>query len=157
VTLTLRKVTSHPHIADAYQVMLDGVPVGSIARRDLAFEVVCWQWGIYEFGRIVPGIDGQAATLEEAMAGFRATWDRVVTPLDIVWIINTTKASETKYQRFDLGDRRAGSVEIEPGKPADRFMRCPCGAVFDMQSLEETQVHVPHIEANKKKDRPARS
>ena len=42
MTLSLRKVTTHPHVADAYQVMLDGIPVGSIARRDLAYEVVVW-------------------------------------------------------------------------------------------------------------------
>ena len=136
--LTLRKVTTHPHFTDAYQVMLDGVPVGSVARRDLAHEVVCWQWGLYEFGRTVPGVDGQAATREEAMTAFRAVWDRIVTPLDIVWIINTTKATEAKYRRFDRGDRRASRVDIEPGKPADRFMTCACGGLFDMQSLEET-------------------
>jgi hypothetical protein len=151
MNLTLRKVTSHPHVTDAYQVMLEGVPVGSIARRDLAYEVVCWQWGIYEFGRIVPGIDGQADTLKEAMAAFRAAWDRIVTPLDIVWMRATTEATETKYRQFDKGDRRAAAIEIEPGKPADRFKRCACGEAFDMQSLVETKVHVPHIKANKKK------
>ena len=44
--LTLRKVTTHPHITDAYQVMLDGVPVGSVARRDFAYEVVCLSFGL---------------------------------------------------------------------------------------------------------------
>jgi hypothetical protein len=133
--------------------MHDGVPVGSIARRDLADRIVVWQWGIYEFGRTVAGVDGQEDTREEAMAAFRTAWDRIIRPTDIVWMRTTTEATEVKYKRFDRGDRRDGTIGLEPGKPAERFMQCPCGAVFDMQSLAETQVHVPHIEAVKKKPR----
>ena len=34
-----------------------------------------------------------------------------------------------------------------PGKPSSRFMKCPCGEVFDMHGPEEVLVHLPHITA----------
>jgi hypothetical protein len=52
--------------------------------------------------------------------------------------------TERKYALWDAG--------LEPpshgsGKPCSRFMKCPCGEIFDMRGPAEVVLHVPHISA----------
>jgi hypothetical protein len=51
-----------------------------------------------------------------------------------------------KYALWDAG-KRLEPPSYGPGKPCSRFMKCPCGEVFDMHGPEEVLVHVPHINA----------
>jgi hypothetical protein len=51
-----------------------------------------------------------------------------------------------KYALWDAG-KQLEPPSYGPGKPYSRFMKCPCGEVFDMHCLEENLVHVPHITA----------
>jgi hypothetical protein len=54
--------------------------------------------------------------------------------------------TERKYALWDTG-KRLEPPSYGPGKPCSRFMKCPCGEVFDMHGPEEVLVHVPHINA----------
>ncbi len=83
MSLTFRK--SHPHIDDAYQVIHEGIAVGSITKRGDE-----WAWEIYLFGRVVPGNSGRSSSGNQATADFRAAWDRSVTPADLDWIRQRT-------------------------------------------------------------------
>jgi hypothetical protein len=38
---------------------------------------------------------------------------------------------------------RLESSSHEPGKPRSHFMKCPCGAVFDLHGPEAVLMHVP--------------
>ena len=51
-----------------------------------------------------------------------------------------------KYAMWDAG-KRLEPPSYEPGKPGSRFMKCPCGEIFDMHGPEQVVVHVPHITA----------
>jgi hypothetical protein len=82
--LTFRK--THPHIEDDYQVIHDGVSVGSIKRRNAGSQVEKWDWEIYLFGRVVEGNSGSEDTGEHASAALRAAWERSVTLADLQWI-----------------------------------------------------------------------
>ncbi len=52
--------------------------------------------------------------------------------------------TERKYALWDAG-KRLEAPNHGPGKPCSRFMKCPCGEVFDMHGPEAVLVHVPHI------------
>ena len=91
--LTFRK--THPHIDDDYQVIHDGVSVGSIKRRNAGSQVEKWDWEIYLFGRVVEGNSGSADTGEHASAALRAAWDCSVTPADLQWIRTRAKPRKT--------------------------------------------------------------
>jgi hypothetical protein len=51
-----------------------------------------------------------------------------------------------KYALWDAG-KRLEPPSYGPGKPCSRFMKCPCGEVFDMHGPEEVFLHLPHITA----------
>ena len=51
-----------------------------------------------------------------------------------------------KYALWDAG-KKLEPPNYGPGKPAHRFMKCPCGEVFDMHGSAEVLTHVPHISA----------
>jgi hypothetical protein len=51
-----------------------------------------------------------------------------------------------KYAVHDSG-KRLPPNEWQPGKPANIFMRCPCGTIFNSRALADTVVHVPHLSA----------
>jgi hypothetical protein len=36
---------------------------------------------------------------------------------------------------------------MDRASPCSRFMKCPCGEVFDMHGPEAVLMHVPHITA----------
>jgi hypothetical protein len=82
--LTFRK--AHPHVDDSYLVIHDGIAVGSIERRQFAFEGDVWLWKLYHFGRVVPGDAGQERSSDLAEAAFRAAWVQLITPRDLDWI-----------------------------------------------------------------------
>ena len=84
---------SHPHIADRYQVIHEGIAVGSIEKRG-----PIWIWKIYHFGRIVPGDAGHAAASHLAETAFRAAWDRLIGPDDLKWF--QQRAHPKKKPRF---------------------------------------------------------
>ena len=46
-----------------------------------------------------------------------------------------------KYAMWDAG-KRLEPPSYGPGKPCSRFMKCPCGEVFDMHGPEAVLVHV---------------
>src|SRR6266852_3607103 len=49
-----------------------------------------------------------------------------------------------KYALWEAG-KRLEPPSYGPGKPCSRFMKCPCGQVFDMHGPEEVFVHLPHF------------
>jgi hypothetical protein len=49
-----------------------------------------------------------------------------------------------KYALWDAA-KRLEPPSYGPGKPCSRFMKCPCGEIFDMHGSEQVVVHVPHI------------
>ena len=84
---------------------------------------------------------------DEARAAFESAWR--------LFLSNRTKAdfqawrdhrdwTARKYALWDAG-KRLEPPSYGPGKPCSRFMRCPCGEVFDMHGPEQVIVHVPHI------------
>jgi len=90
-----------------------------------------------------------AATFDEARADFERAWQ--------VFLSNRTDAdfqawreqrdwTERKYALWDAG-KRLEPPSHGPGKPCSRFMKCPCGEVFDMHGPEAVLVHAPHISA----------
>jgi hypothetical protein len=50
--------------------------------------------------------------------------------------------TERKYALWDAGKRLEPSSH-GPGKPRSHFMKCPCGAVFDLHGPEAVLMHVP--------------
>lgn len=74
--LTLRKITSHPHVTDAYRVVHDGIEIGSIGKQLGAYQREFWAWGI---DTILPqqvfATDGEARDRVDAMAQFKAAWE----------------------------------------------------------------------------------
>jgi len=52
--------------------------------------------------------------------------------------------TERKYALRDAG-KRLEPPNYGPGKPCSRFMKCPCGEVFDMHGPEAVLMHVPHV------------
>ena len=54
--------------------------------------------------------------------------------------------TEHKYALWDAG-QCLDPPSYGPGKPASRFMKCPCGEIFDMRGPAEVVIHVPHISA----------
>jgi hypothetical protein len=88
-----------------------------------------------------------AATFEEARADFERAW--------LVFLSKRTDAdfqkwrderdwTERKYALWDAG-KRLEPPSYGPGKPCSRFMKCPCGEVYDMHGPNEVLTHVPHI------------
>ena len=51
-----------------------------------------------------------------------------------------------KYALWDAG-KRLDQPSPGPGKPCNRFMKCPCGEIFDMRGPAEVVIHVPYISA----------
>ena len=45
--LILRKITTHPHVNNAHQVIYEGLAIGSIGLQLLADNAEEWRWGIY--------------------------------------------------------------------------------------------------------------
>ena len=92
---------------------------------------------------------GTADSFEEARTEFEAAWK--------VFLSNRTEAdfqewrdqrdwTERKYALWDAG-KRLDPPSHGPGKPRSRFMKCPCGDIFDMRGPAEVVLHVPHIGA----------
>ena len=92
---------SHPHVDDDYQVIFEGIAVGSIKRRNSGSHANEWDWQIYLFGRIVDGVSGLEDSGHRAEAAFRLAWDTKVTPDDMDWI--RARAAPTKKPRDPEG------------------------------------------------------
>jgi hypothetical protein len=54
--------------------------------------------------------------------------------------------TERKYALWDTGTKLEPPSYC-PGKPASRFMKCPCSEIFDMRGPAKVVTHVPHITA----------
>jgi hypothetical protein len=72
------------------------------------------------------------------------------------WRVFLSKRTEADFQAWrdqrDWTARKYAGKRLEPpsygpGKPCSRFMKCPCGEVFDMHGSEQVVLHVPHITA----------
>ena len=110
-----------------------------------------WEWSCGFYPGSEPGEVScdTAATFEEARADFERAWQ--------VFLSNRTEAdfqawrdqrdwTERKYALWDAG-KRLEPPSYGPGKPCSRFMKCPCGEVFDMHGREEVFLHLPHVTA----------
>ena len=117
-----------------------------------------WEWccGFYPGSHPGEHQSGTAATFDQARADFEGAWK--------VFLSNRTEAdfqewrdqrdwTVRKYALWDAG-KKLEPPSYGPGKPCSRFMKCPCGYVFDMHCLEENLVHVPHITVAEARPRP---
>jgi hypothetical protein len=108
-----------------------------------------WEWSCGFYPRSEPGEQQSdtAATFDGARADFERAWQ--------VFLSNRTEAdfqawrdekdwTARKYALWDAG-KRLEPPNHGPGKRCSRFMKCPCGEVFDMHGPEAVLVHVPHI------------
>ncbi len=108
-----------------------------------------WEWSCGFYPGSHPGEhrSNTIATFEEARADFERAW--------LVFLSNRTDTdfqawrgerdwTERKYALWDAG-KRLEPPSYGPGKPCSRFMKCPCGEVFDMRGPDAVLMHVPHI------------
>jgi SMP-30/Gluconolactonase/LRE-like region len=92
---------------------------------------------------------GTSESFEEARADFEAAWRVFLskrTEADFQAWRDQRDWTERKYALWDSG-KRLEPPSYGPGMPCSRFMKCPCGEIFDMRGLEEMVRHVPHISA----------
>ena len=123
---------------------------GTIARRiGKPFDTDPWEWTC----RFYPGSNPRECTSDTS-----ETFDQARSEFEAAWAVFLSKRAETdfqewrderdwterKYALWDAGTRLE-QPSYGPGKPCSRFMKCPCGEVFDMQRPEAVLVHVPHI------------
>jgi hypothetical protein len=108
-----------------------------------------WRCGFYPGSHPGECSSGTSASFEQARADFEAAW--------LVFLSKRTEAdfqawrdqrdrTERKYALWDAG-KRLEPPSYGPGKPTSRFMRCPCGEIFDMGGPAQVMIHVPHINA----------
>jgi hypothetical protein len=135
---------------ECWHVYYGDVRVGTIAIRiGIPHDEDPWGWDCGFYPGAHPGEhqSGTAMTFEDARVDFECAWQ--------VFLSNRTEAdfqawrdkrdwTARKYALWDAG-KRLPPNEWEPGKPCSRFMKCPCGQVFDMHGPDELFVHVPHI------------
>jgi hypothetical protein len=95
-----------------------------------------WEWrcGFYPGSRPGECTAGTAETFDQARAEFEEAW-RVFLSKRTESDFQAWRAqrdwTERKYALWDAG-KRLEPPSYGPGKPASRFMKCPCGEVFAM-------------------------
>jgi hypothetical protein len=148
--LTRRR--SEQHREECWHIFFGDVHVGTIAERTgnpHDTDQCEWSCGFYPGSEPGEISSDTAATFEEARADFERAWQ--------VFLSNRTEAdfqawrdqrdwTERKYALWDAG-KRLEPPSYGPGKPCSRFMKCPCGEVFDMHGREEVFLHLPHVTA----------
>jgi hypothetical protein len=110
-----------------------------------------WEWSCGFYPGAHPGecSCGTSASFEEARVDFEAAWKVFLskqTEADFQAWRDQRDWTERKYALWDAG-KRLDPPSYGPGKPCSRFMKCPCGEVFDMRGPAEVMLHVPHISA----------
>jgi hypothetical protein len=108
-----------------------------------------WEWhcGFYPGSNPGEQQNGTAATFDEARADFESAWLVFLskrTATDFQAWRDQRDWTARKYALWDAGERLPPN-EWELGKPCSRFMKCPCGEIFDMHGPEQAMVHVPRI------------
>ena len=137
---------------ECWHVYYGDVDAGTLAiRTGNPHDTDPWEWrcGFYPGSHPGECSSGTSASFEEARADFEVAWQ--------VFLSNRTEAdfqawrdqrdwTARKYALWDAG-KRLDPPSYGPGKPASRFMECPCGEIFDMRGPAEVVIHVPHISA----------
>ena len=137
---------------ECWHIYYGDVHVGTIAiRSGIPHDEDPWGWSCGFYPGCEPGehTNGSAETFDQARAEFVAAWR--------VFLSKRTEADSQvwrdqrdwtarKYALWDAG-KKLEPPNYGPGKPAHRFMKCPCGEVFDMHGSAEVLTHVPHISA----------
>jgi hypothetical protein len=135
---------------ECWHVFYDDVRVGSIAiRTGNPHDPWEWHCGFYPGSNPGEQQNGTAATFDEARADFERAWQAFLskrTEADFQAWRDQRDWTARKYALWDAG-KRLEPPSYGPGKPCSRFMKCPCGEVFDMHGPEEVLVHLPHITA----------
>ena len=114
-----------------------------------------WRWSCGFYPGCNPGQQsaGNVVTFEDAKAAFQVAWDVLrpqVTPAMLDEWRTQRDWTEQKYALWDAG-KSLRDFEWSSGKPAERFMKCACGEVFDMRAKNAVVVHVPHIKTTRTK------
>ena len=134
---------------NCWHIYYGDVHVGTIAERvGNPHDTDSWEWSCGFYPGSYPGEhqSDTTATFEEARADFEHALQ--------VFLSNRAEAdfqawrdqrdwTERKYALWDAGKRLEPSSH-GPGKPCTRFMKCPCGAVFDLHGPEAVLMHVTH-------------
>jgi hypothetical protein len=137
---------------ECWHVYYGDVHAGTLAiRTGNPHDTEPWEWrcGFYPGSHPGECSSGTAETFDQARAEFEEAWQ--------VFLSNRPEAdfqawrdqrdwTARKYALWDAG-RRLEPPSHGSGKPASRFMKCPCGEIFDMRGLEEVVIHVRHISA----------
>ena len=137
----------NPERHDCWHVYYGGdVHVGSVSRcvgNPNAVERWQWSCGFYPGSHPGESVHGTAPTFEDARAAFEAAWRDYLpkrTDADFQAWREERDWTERKYAMWARGERM-------PSQKPSSLMTCPCGERFDSHRLEDTMLHVPHIEA----------
>jgi hypothetical protein len=135
---------------ECWHVYYGDVHAGTIAiRSGNPYDEDPWEWhcGFYPGSKPGEHQNGTAATLDEARGDFESAWKVFLskrTAADFQAWRDQRDWTARKYALWDTG-KRLEPPSYGPSKPCSRFMKCPCGEIFDMQGPEQVMVHVPHI------------
>jgi len=138
------------HRHNCWHIYYGDVHVGTIAERvGNPHDTDPWEWSCGFYPGSHPGEhrSNTIATFEEARADFERAWlvflsDRTDTDFQ-AWR-GERDWTERKYALWNAG-KRLEPPSYGPGKSCSRFMKCPCGEVFDMRGPDAVLMHVPHI------------
>lgn len=137
---------------ESWGIWYDDVRIGTICiRSGNPTDTDRWQWdcGFYPGSNPGEQRSGTAATFDDARAYFESAWRDYLpkrTPEDFAAWRRDRDATAEKYALWDTR-KKVDPPSWGPGLPASRFMKCPCGEIFDMQAPAHVQTHVPHISA----------
>ena len=137
---------------ECWHVYYGDVHAGTLAiRTGNPHDTEPWEWrcGFYPGSRPGECTAGTAETFDQARAEFEEAWRVFLskrTEGDFQAWRDQRDWTERKYALWDAG-KRLDPPSYGPGRPASRFMKCPCGEIFDMRGPEEVVVHVSHISA----------
>jgi hypothetical protein len=122
------------------------VRVGHVGRRaGVPVDVNQWEWSCGFYPGLHPGRHryGAAPIFEEAFAGFRDDWARLLPeiPEDAF-----DEYRHDREWRAEIAAKRARGETLDRGIPSSA-MRCVCGVRFDSQKPDESGPHREHIYA----------
>jgi hypothetical protein len=135
---------------ECWHVYYGDVHAGTLAiRSGNPHDTEPWEWrcGFYPGSHPGECRSGTAKTFDQARVEFEEGWRVFLskrTEADFQAWRDQRDWTDGKYALWDAG-KKLEPPSYGPGKPASRFMKCPCGEVFDMRGPEEVVAHVPHI------------
>ena len=146
--LTRRR--SADHREECWQIYFGDVHAGTITERvGNPHDTDPWEWSCGFYPGSHPGEhqSDTTATFEEARADFEHAWQ--------VFLSNRTEADFQAWRdqrdwterRYADAGKRLEPSSHGPGTPCSRFMKCPCGAVFDLHRPAAVLMHVPTTRA----------